>query len=283
MLAALAILGLAAFMGGASAQPTAYDLGECVASPRVEALHPSGLYTTHGPGTFGRDLTSPAPPHQLQGALTVVGHDSWTLSRWITQTTAIGDGCAGYGLPPVHGGGIVTVGVWMRTVDVPGYANITLTYWDEHVRFIGSTSSDDLVGTTDWTPMHTGGVIPDGTRYIRIEYRLSGPGALWVGGSSVGSKYGWITYPFPPAVNLTPPSVAGLAEVGQLLTADPGTWQGGATAGYRFEWYRCDAAGRAASSLPTRAAMTSRTGPTRPTGTPCAPTTWARRSGSRPR
>jgi hypothetical protein len=244
---ALAIVALTGLTGSASAQPYPWPVG--VNSPQREALQPSGLYYTNGPGTFGRDTTSSPPPYQLEGgALTIVGDSSWTLSRWMTQTTAIADGRDGL---QVHGGGYVIVGVWMRTLSVPGYANIALTFWDADLRYIGSTSSTDLKGTTDWTPMHFFGLIPDGTKYVRIEFRLSGPGKVWIGGASGTPEWAYIMYPYPPAVNLTPPSVSGLAQVGQLLTATPGTWDGtGATSGYSFRWYRCDAAGQNCVLIP---------------------------------
>jgi hypothetical protein len=248
--AALAFLAVAGFTGSASAQPSPYDLEMCVGAPSWEAFRPSSSYFTHGPGAFGRDTTSPAPPYSVQGALTIVGGSSGTLSRWLTKTTAIGDGCAGYGLPPVHGGGYVEVWVWMRTLNVPGYATVTLTYWDKNVQYIGSTSGGRLTGTTDWTPTGVDAVIPDGTTYIRIEYRLSGPGKLWIGGSTGGFSYATLTYPYPPAVNLTPPSVAGLAQVGQLLTANPGTWEGDPSGGFSFLWYRCDGAGQSCVLIP---------------------------------
>lgn len=93
--AVLAILSLAAFTGGASAQPLSYHIECGVGPPNWEALHPSGLYFTYGPGIFGRDTTSPAPPYAASspGALTIIGDSSWKLSRWMTQTTAISDGC----------------------------------------------------------------------------------------------------------------------------------------------------------------------------------------------
>ncbi len=208
--------------------------------------------------------TSPAPPHGSQGALTIVGDGSWTLSRWMTQTTAIGDGCVDGFLPPVHGGGYVSVGVWLRTQDVSGYANVTLTYWNQDVQYIGSTTGDELTGTTDWTPMGVDGMTPEGTKYIRVEYRLSGPGKLWIGSSTGGFSYGWILYPFPPAVNLTPPSVSGPAQVGQLLTSDPGTWQDGLSAGYSYQWHRCDADGQNCVLIPDAGGYVTPIGPDPP-------------------
>ena len=43
-----------------------------------------------------------------------------------------------------------------------------------------------------------------------------------------------------PPKNLTPPTIAGVAVVGQTLTASPGTWANGPTT-YRYQWGRCDA------------------------------------------
>jgi hypothetical protein len=242
--AVLAILSLAGFAGGASAQPLSYHIECGVGPPSWEALHPSGLYFTYGPGIFGRDITSPAPPYAaMPGALTIIGDSSWKLSRWMTQTTAIGCG-------DVHGGGFVDVMASMRTLNVPGYANISLTYWDKDVQYIGSASSSNLKGTTDWTPMSVSGVTPEGTKYIRIEYLLSGPGEVWIGGTLFGFDYAWITYPEAPIVNLTPPSVVGLAQVGQLLHANIGTWSNTGMGAPHFKWYRCNAAGQNCVLIP---------------------------------
>ena len=151
----------------------------------------------------------------------------------------------------MHGGGFVDVMASMWTLNVPGYANISLTYWDKNVQYIGSSSSSNLKGTTDWTPpMSVHGVTPEGTKYIRIEYLLSGPGEVWIGGTLFGFDYAWITYPEAPIVNLTPPSVVGLAQVGQLLTAKIGTWSNTGMGAPHFKWYRCNAAGQNCVLIP---------------------------------
>jgi hypothetical protein len=56
--APLAMVALVGFTGSAAAQPSPWPLGSCVRAPNYEALQPSSLYYTNGPGTFGRDTTT---------------------------------------------------------------------------------------------------------------------------------------------------------------------------------------------------------------------------------
>jgi Glycosyl hydrolase family 26 len=53
-----------------------------------------------------------------------------------------------------------------------------------------------------------------------------------------------------PPLNSTPPSTAGTAAVGSLLSASTGTWTGTTPIGYTYQWRRCDQAGANCVSIP---------------------------------
>jgi GH25 family lysozyme M1 (1,4-beta-N-acetylmuramidase) len=55
----------------------------------------------------------------------------------------------------------------------------------------------------------------------------------------------------PPPMLLTPPSLLGLPQVGETLSATPGTWDADATPTLEYRWERClDATGRSCVAIP---------------------------------
>src|SRR4051794_41854075 len=49
-------------------------------------------------------------------------------------------------------------------------------------------------------------------------------------------------------VNQTEPKIAGTAQVGQTLTASPGTWSGSPTS-FAYQWRRCNAQGNGCANI----------------------------------
>lgn len=234
---ALALPGAARAQGGSS-----WELYPCVPT-FFDRLDPRGAYYANGTGDFGWDGS----------ALTIAtSQPIASLARWLSHTTLIAAGGCSPALPQQLAGLDVQVVATMRTTDVVGgYASLALTYWDANQQFIGSQSSTttpqpgwvgtpsaaSLSGTTDWTSVTAAGVVPAGTKYVRLEFRLAGPGRLWIrSANGYFSSFGHID-------NVTPPSIGGTARVGELLTAYTGTWSPYDPLvhnAFFFEWLRCD-------------------------------------------
>ncbi len=58
----------------------------------------------------------------------------------------------------------------------------------------------------------------------------------------------------PPA-NISPPTISGIAEVGQTLSAGPGSWSESPSS-YTYQWQRCDASGASCSTVAGATAQT---------------------------
>jgi hypothetical protein len=57
-------------------------------------------------------------------------------------------------------------------------------------------------------------------------------------------------------VNTTAPSVSGTAQVGQTLTASPGSWTSDTTPAYAYQWQRCNAQGASCAAIGGATAQT---------------------------
>ena len=57
-----------------------------------------------------------------------------------------------------------------------------------------------------------------------------------------------VTAPMQPPTNTAPPAVSGTPQVGQLLSASPGTWTGSPTS-FVYQWQRCEAPAANCSSI----------------------------------
>lgn len=57
-------------------------------------------------------------------------------------------------------------------------------------------------------------------------------------------------FPSAPPIAVAPPTVVGTPEIGRLLVAVPGGWDGGKPVSFTYQWQRCDAAGGACAPIP---------------------------------
>ena len=245
---AAAVLALAlALAGSAGAQPIDFFLP--IPNP-VFADPPGNDYVTTGQGTFDRTSDSSFPGgHSLR---IVTSQPAGSLARWMTRTNAVANACTSPGFTgctvPLAGLEIVVNAEFRLTGVDHGHAELALTYWNAQQQYLGRTDAASqggnpfapLTGTTGWVTVFAAGVAPAGTAFVRIEFRLYGPGALLVDHVS-----GLASPIFPPITFLVPPSISGSAVVGETLEGTPGLPDAPPNdLGFPFfVWMRCDAAG----------------------------------------
>ena len=75
---------------------------------------------------------------------------------------------------------------------------------------------------------------------IKLAFNVGNPLGS-VPASALSEPVGGSSTVLPPAV-VSPPAVSGTAQVGQTMTAWPGTWSGSPTS-YAYQWQRCDGSG----------------------------------------
>ena len=124
-------------------------------------------YYHWGPGTFSWvDNVAHTGSHSLE-----VSSTSGGLSRWLSNTTSL----QAFPGQRYHGS------VWVKTQDVAGNANITLTFWNSHGNYIGGSAagSSDVGGTNGFTQLSVTTTAPAGTAFVRLEFRQDGTGTSW--------------------------------------------------------------------------------------------------------
>jgi hypothetical protein len=103
------------------------------------------------------------------------------MARWMTQISEV----------PVTPGTTYSSTAFMKTQGVAGgFAQLVATFWDANGAYIASSAVGDpnhLTGDTDWSEQKVSARAPDGAAYMRLEFRLEGPGTVWIDDISVSS------------------------------------------------------------------------------------------------
>ena len=147
--------------GGGSSSPTnlAHD-ADFESDPSVN-------YFYYGSGAFSWATDA---AHSGTHSLKIASSQAaGTLTRWLSKTTDI----------QAQAGFTYSASAWLKTSNVTDHAVLTINFWDVNSAFLGGVDGGTVAGTANWTQVNVQGVAPSGTAYIRLEFRLFGPGTLW--------------------------------------------------------------------------------------------------------
>ncbi|MCX9089300.1 MAG: family 16 glycosylhydrolase [Candidatus Methanoperedens sp.] len=171
-----------------------------VTSPSTNLAPNSGFetdplvdYFTYGKGTF--TWANDAAHTGSRSTKIVSIQPTGSYARWMGKT----DKTSG------QAGSEYSASVWMKSISVVQYGKLVINFWDASLNYLGGTeSSGSIRGTTDWTQLAVQGIAPSKTAFVRVEFRLYGPGTLWVDDVNLGLKTATSTPAPTPA--LTPAS-----------------------------------------------------------------------------
>ncbi|MBI3855857.1 MAG: VCBS repeat-containing protein [Planctomycetes bacterium] len=128
---------------------------------------PNTDYFPYGSATFSWATDA---AHSGSHSLKVVSvQPAGTLTRWLSKTTSI----------TAQAGATYKANAWFKTSGVSDHAVITINFWDANGAVLGGNDGGTLSGTSNWTQLNVQGTAPAGTAFVRVEFRLWGPGSMW--------------------------------------------------------------------------------------------------------
>ena len=189
-------------------------------------IDPSPFYFTNGPCQFGWDATAFYPLDQAS-SLKIVSTTA-SLCRWLSNTDAIA----------VMPGAGYDVSAWLKSVGGPSATGrLSVNFWDASRVYIPATvdAPETVNGTQDWTRLGLHVTAPKGAVYLRVEFRLNGPGTLWADDVAVSGTAGSV--PAPP-LSTAPPVATGVPQIGQTVSTTLGSWTD-APGAFAVQWLSC--------------------------------------------
>jgi hypothetical protein len=218
---ATALAGALLYSGAAAADP-----GPNLApDPNFESAVGSSYYTD-GPCAFSQASDqSASPSHSLK----IVSNQAATC-RWLSRIDAV----------PVGSARFLAASARLKTAGVDhGGAQLTVTFWNASQSYIAGSSVDSspVSGTQDWTTVSLLAPVPAGAAFVRLEFRLTGPGTLWIDDASLEAKTREIVNTSPPVLTLS-----GFPTVGGVVSTTLGEWSDSPDS-FAVNFLRCNALG----------------------------------------
>jgi hypothetical protein len=216
---ATAFAGMLVYGGAALADP-----GPNLA-PDPDFESPVGTsYSTDGPCAFSQATDqSASPTHSLKIVSTQAG-----TCRWMSAGDAIAVGSARF----------LAASARLKTEAVDhGSAWLTVTFWTAGGSYVSGSSVDSgsVAGTQDWAAVSLLAPVPAGAAFMRLEFRLAGPGTLWIDDPAVEAKTREIFNTSPPVLTWS-----GLPTAGFTVTTTLGEWSDSPDS-FAVNFLRCDA------------------------------------------
>ena len=150
-------------------------------------------YFTYGRGVF--TWTYDAAHTGSRSTKIVSIQPTGSYARWMSKTDKISG----------QAGNDYSAYVWMKSISVVQYGKLVINFWDASLNYLGGTeSAGSIRGTTDWTQLAVQGIAPSKTAFVRVEFRLYGPGTLWVDDVNLGLKTATSSPTPAPAPTTTP-------------------------------------------------------------------------------
>ncbi|GEM_PF-4050692 len=130
---------------------------------------PSVNYAYYGTGTF--TWASDYFHTGVKSLKIVSSQAQGQYARWIGKTDSIS----------ATAGQNYTAAAWMKSSGVTQYGELVINFWDANKVYLNKNYISNLIsGTSNWTKLTVSGIAPANTKYIRAEFRLYGPGTIWI-------------------------------------------------------------------------------------------------------
>lgn len=191
---ALAFFAFGVFAAGAAAA------GANVAPNGDFEQEVGSSYFTNGPCAFSRTTDA---AHSPTHALKIVSTTS-SMCRWLSDTRAMA----------ATAGGVYDVSVWLKTLGAGAGGVLSVNFWTSGGVYIPATvdAPQKLVGTQDWTNASVRLTAPAGAAFLRVEFRLTGPGTLWADDVSVTTADAPLPPPTVTIVSAVPSTIDGIGS-----------------------------------------------------------------------